>query len=139
VVSLFTIAGAFSGLIAGHLSDRIGFKPGFYGAHLLTTPAIYVMLNVPGNWLYLNTFITGAFALATLPLGVALAQKLAPKGKSMASSLMMGFAIGTGGVMTPITGKLADMFSIAPVLNVIAILPVLTIALIYLLPKETAA
>ena len=139
VVSLFTIAGAFSGLIAGYLSDRIGFKPVFYGAHLLTTPAIYVMLNVPGNWLYLNTFITGSFALATLPLGVALAQKLAPKGKSMASSLMMGFAIGTGGVMTPITGKLADMFSIAPVLNVIAILPVLTMALIYLLPKETAA
>ena len=139
VVSLFTIAGAFSGLIAGYLSDRIGFKPVFYWAHLMTTPAIYVMLNVPGNWLYLNTFITGAFALATLPLGVAMAQKLAPKGKSMASSLMMGFALGTGGVMTPITGKLADMFSIAPVLNVIAILPVLTMVLIYLLPKETAS
>jgi FSR family fosmidomycin resistance protein-like MFS transporter len=68
-----------------------------------------------------------------------MAQKLAPKGKSMASSLMMGFALGTGGVMTPITGKLADMFSIAPVLNVIAILPVLTMVLIYLLPKETAS
>lgn len=139
VVSLFTIAGAFSGLIAGYLSDRIGFKPVFYGAHLLTTPAIYVMLNVPGNWLYLNTFITGAFALATLPLGVALAQKLAPKGKSMASSLMMGFALGAGGIMTPVTGKLADIFSIEPVLNVIALLPVLTISLIYLMPKETAA
>jgi len=139
VVSLFTIAGAFSGLIAGHLSDRIGFKPVFYGAHLLTTPAIFAMLNMPGNWLYLNSFITGAFALATLPLGVALAQKLAPKGKSMASSLMMGFALGTGGVMTPITGKLADMFSIAPVLNVIAMIPILTMALIFLLPKETPA
>lgn len=139
VVSLFTIAGAFSGLIAGYLSDRIGFKPVFYWSHLLTTPAIYVMLNIPGNWLYLNAFITGAFALATLPLGVALAQKLAPKGKSMASSLMMGFALGTGGVLTPITGKLADMFSIAPVLNVVAMLPVLTMALIYLLPKKTAA
>jgi FSR family fosmidomycin resistance protein-like MFS transporter len=139
VVSLFTIAGAFSGLIAGYLSDRIGFKPVFYGAHLLTTPAIYAMLNMPGNWLYINAFITGAFALATLPLGVALAQKLAPKGKSMASSLMMGFALGTGGVLTPMTGKLADMFSIAPVLNVIAILPVLTMALIYLLPEKTAS
>ena len=139
VVSLFTIAGAFSGLAAGHLSDRVGFKPVFYGAHLLTTPAIYVMLNVPGNWLYLNSFITGAFALATLPLGVAMAQKLAPKGKSMASSLMMGFALGTGGVLTPITGKLADMFSIAPVLNVIAIIPVLTMGLIYLLPEEIAS
>ncbi len=139
VVSLFTIAGAFSGLIAGHLSDRIGFKPVFYGAHLLTTPAIYLMMHTSGTWLYLHAFITGCFALATLPLGVALAQKLAPKGKSMASSLMMGFALGTGGVMTPITGKLADIFSIAPVLNVIAVVPVLTMVLIYLLPEETVS
>lgn len=139
VVALFTIAGAFSGLIAGHLSDRIGFKPVFYGAHLLTTPAIYLMMHSPGNWLYLNTFITGCFALATLPLGVALAQKLAPKGKSMASSLMMGFALGTGGVMTPVTGRLADIFSIGPVLNVIAVVPVLTTTLIYLLPVESTA
>lgn len=136
VIALFTIAGAISGLIAGHLSDRFGFKPVFYGAHLLTTPAVFMMLNMPGNWLYLNAFITGAFALATLPLGVALAQKLAPKGKSMASSLMMGLALGMGGVMTPITGKLADMFSIQPVLNFVAVVPVLAMGLIYLLPSE---
>jgi MFS transporter, FSR family, fosmidomycin resistance protein len=29
IVSLFTVAGAVSGLIAGHLSDRIGYKPIF--------------------------------------------------------------------------------------------------------------
>ncbi len=136
VIALFTIAGAISGLMAGHLSDRFGFKPVFYGAHFLTTPAVFIMLNMPGNWLYLNAFITGAFALATLPLGVALAQKLAPKGKSMASSLMMGLALGMGGVLTPITGKFADMFSIQPVLNFVAVVPVLAMGLIYLLPSE---
>lgn len=139
VVSLFTIAGAFSGLLAGHLSDRIGFKPIFYGSNLVTTPAIFLLLNMPGKWVYLNSFITGAFSLATLPIGVALAQKLAPKGKSMASSLMMGFAIGTGGVLTPITGKLADMYSIAPVLHCVAVLPILMTALIYHLPDEKPA
>jgi FSR family fosmidomycin resistance protein-like MFS transporter len=32
LVSLFTIAGALSGVLAGHLSDRIGFKPVFLQA-----------------------------------------------------------------------------------------------------------
>ena len=74
--------------------------------------------------------------MATLPLGAAMAQELAPKGKSMVSSLMMGLAFGTGGLMTPLTGKLGDMFSIRPVLMVVAMVPLLTTALIGLLPGK---
>lgn len=136
LVSLFTVAGALSGLLAGHLSDRIGFKTVFVCAHLLTTPCMYMLLFLPGNWVYPSIFITGFFVLATLPLGVALAQKLAPQGKSLASSLMMGLAYGTGGLLTPLTGKLADIFAIRPVLSVLAIIPLLSIALIYFLFKE---
>jgi FSR family fosmidomycin resistance protein-like MFS transporter len=73
-------------------------------------------------------------------LGVALAQKLAPRGKSMASSLMMGLAYGMGGLFTPLTGKLADIFSIRPVLASIAVIPLLTVMLIgYLFSKDSPA
>jgi FSR family fosmidomycin resistance protein-like MFS transporter len=135
MVSLFTVTGSISGLLAGHLSDRIGYKPIFYAAFGLTTPSLYLLLYLPGNWIYFSVCLAGFFAMATLPLGVAMAQELAPRGRSMASSLMMGLAFGAGGMMTPVTGMLADIFSIRPVLLFLAIIPFLTIGLIYFLPE----
>ena len=137
LVSLFIVAGALSGLLAGHLSDRIGFKSVFICANLLATPCMAAALYLPGYWIFVFAFLSGFFILATLPLGVALAQRLAPGGKSMASSLMMGLAVGMGGLLTPVTGKLADMFTIRPVLAILAIIPLLTVGLIaYLFRKD---
>jgi FSR family fosmidomycin resistance protein-like MFS transporter len=135
VISLFTVAGTVSGLLAGHLSDRVGYKPIFYLAHGLTTPSLVLLLYLRGNWVFCGAFLAGFFAMATLPLGVAMAQELAPKGRSMVSSLMMGFAFGLGGIMMPLTGKLAEIFSIRGILLSLAIIPCLTIFLIALLPE----
>ena len=136
IVSIFTVAGAMSGLLAGHLSDRIGYKPIFYYAHGLATPSLFLLLYLPGNWVYVSAFLAGFFSMATLPLGVAMAQELAPRGRSMVSSLMMGLAFGFGGMMAPLTGKLADIFSIRVVLYFLAIIPLLTIFLISMLPEK---
>jgi MFS transporter, FSR family, fosmidomycin resistance protein len=54
----------------------------------------------------------------------------------MVSSLMMGLAFGTGGMLAPVTGKLADVFSIRPVLAALAFIPLLTTGFIYLVPEE---
>ena len=54
----------------------------------------------------------------------------------MVSSLMMGLAFGTGGLMAPLTGMAADLFSIRSVLCVLAVIPLLTIALIALVPDR---
>jgi len=136
MISLFTVGGAISGLLAGHLSDRLGYKPIFFLTHGLATFSLYLLLVLPGNWVYFSAFVSGFLVLATMPLGVAMGQELAPKGKSMVSSLMMGLAFGTGGLMTPLTGKLGDMFSIRPVLMVVAMVPLLTTVLIGLLPGK---
>jgi MFS transporter, FSR family, fosmidomycin resistance protein len=138
IVAIFTVAGSVSGLFAGHMADRVGFKPVFYITHFLTPPCMLLFLYLPGKWVYLGSMLAGFFVLATLPLGVTMAQKLAPGGKSMASSLMMGLAWGTGGVLTPITGKLCDVFTIKPVLSVIAFIPFVTLLLIRMIPKDKA-
>jgi len=138
IVSIYTVAGSISGLLAGHLSDRIGYKPIFYFAHTISMPSLILLLYAPGNWIYVSALAAGFSIMATLPLGVVMAQELAPKGRSMVSSLMMGFAFGMGGMMAPLTGKLADIFSIQSVLSFLAIIPLLTLVFIYLLPEKKA-
>ena len=134
VTSLFVVAGTLSGLAAGYLSDKTGFKPIFFWTHGLMTPALLLFLNLSGNWIYLGAFTAGLFVLATLPIGVVMAQKLAPRGRSMVASLMMGFAYGLGGVISPVIGKLSDLFSIQTVLFYVAFIPLLTLVIIYFFP-----
>jgi FSR family fosmidomycin resistance protein-like MFS transporter len=134
MITLFTLAGTVSGLTAGYLADRKGSRPVFLVAHLLMTPALLIMLWLPGAWIYAGVAVAGFFVLATMPLGVTLAQELAPGGRSMVSSLMMGLAYGLGGAMAPIVGRLADLYSIATVLWTVALIPLVTIPLILFFP-----
>jgi MFS transporter, FSR family, fosmidomycin resistance protein len=136
IFSLFTVAGTFSGLLAGHISDRIGFKPVFIVSHVIMTPILLIFLQMEGNWVYFGTMLAGGTVLASLPLGVVMAQKIAPKGRSMVASLMMGFAYGLGGAVSPVVGKLADVYSITPVLTGVSLLPLVTIPVICLFPGK---
>lgn len=135
IYSLFTVSGTISGLLSGHISDRIGFKPVFLTTYLLMAPALWLLLQLGGNWIYFGAALAGGFVLAPLPLGVTMAQTLAPKGRSMVASLMMGFAYGLGGAITPAVGRLADTFTIRPVLTVVAVLPLLALPIIALFPR----
>jgi len=136
MLTLFTLAGTASGLMAGYMADKKGPRPVFLISHLLMTPSLLVLLSLPGPWVYGGVFLAGFFVLATLPLGVTLAQELAPGGRSMVSSLMMGLAYGLGGAMAPLVGKLADIYSVGTVLWAMAFMPLLTPPLILLFPKK---
>ncbi len=138
IYAVFLIAGTFSGLLSGHISDRIGFKPVLFFVFLLMPPALWLLLGVDGAWVYLGAVVAGGFVLAPLPLGVTMAQTLAPRGRSMVASLMMGFAYGLGGLTTPLVGKLADIYTIQPVLTAMAAIPLLAVAVITVLPRTKA-
>ncbi len=135
MITLFTLAGTVSGLLAGYLADRAGSRPIFLTAHLLMTPALLAMLFLPGSWIFGGVFVAGFFVLATLPLGVTLAQELAPGGRSMVSSLMMGLAYGLGGAAAPVIGRLADLYSVASVLWAVSFIPLVTVPLILMFPR----
>jgi FSR family fosmidomycin resistance protein-like MFS transporter len=136
IVALIQVGGAASGLICGHLADRFGYKPLFFITHFLATPVLLLQFFVTGPWVYINIFMAGFFIMATIPLGVAMAQKLAPQGRSMISSLMMGLAWGIGSMGTPVTGKMGEIFSLKLALSGVALIPWLTLFLIYFLPSE---
>lgn len=139
VTALFTLAGALSGLVAGSLADRTRYRPIFIVSHLLTAPALLLSLYLRGGWVYPCSFLSGFCSMATLPLGVALAQQLAPRGRSMVSSLMMGLSLGIGGVLSPVIGSLADVFSLPTVLAWLPAVPLATVLLSLRLPEKSAA
>lgn len=135
IVSLFIFAGTLSGLTAGYLADRIPIKRIFFVSHALMPVFLLFYLYSTGPMVYIGAFLAGFFVLASLPLGVVLAQKLAPKSRSMVSSLMMGFAYGLGGALSPIVGKLADIYGLETVLFYSIFIPVLTLPLILRFPE----
>ncbi|MBU1341177.1 MAG: MFS transporter [Proteobacteria bacterium] len=135
IVSLFILAGTLSGLLAGYLADKTDFKKIFFVSHALMAPALLLYLYLPGSFVYLGSFIAGFAVLASLPLGVVMAQKLAPKSRSMVSSLMMGFAYGLGGAFSPLVGKLADIYGLETVLFYSAFIPLATLVFIIKFPK----
>ncbi|MGD9137078.1 MAG: MFS transporter [Desulfobacterales bacterium] len=133
--SIFTISGTMAGILCGHLSDRMGYKRLLWLTHGLMTPFLLMFLLVPGKWIYPATILAGGFNMASLPLGVVMAQKIAPRGRSMVASLMMGLAFGTGGILSPIVGKLGDIYTIQSVLMVLVCIPVLTLMPISFIPE----
>ena len=135
IVSLFILAGTFSGLLAGYLADKTDFKKIFFVSHAFMAPALLLYLYLPGPFVYLGSFIAGFSVLASLPLGVVMAQKLAPKSRAMVSSLMMGFAYGLGGLVSPLVGKLADIYGLENVLFYSAFIPIVTLLPIMRFPK----
>jgi MFS transporter, FSR family, fosmidomycin resistance protein len=135
IFSIFIMAGTFSGLLAGYLADKIEAKKIFFVSHALMAPALLLYLYLPGPFVYIGAFLAGFAALASLPLGVVMAQKLAPKSRSMVSSLMMGFAYGLGGALTPFIGKLADIYGLENVLFYSCFLPLVTLLPIIKFPK----
>jgi len=133
--SIFTFSGTVAGIVCGHLSDRMGYKRLLWITHGLMTPFLLLFLTVPGQWIYPATVLAGGFNMASLPLGVVMAQKIAPRGRSMVASLMMGLAFGTGGILSPIVGRLGDVFSIQSVLLILVCVPLLSLIPIFFIPE----
>jgi len=77
----------------------------------------------PG-WTFVVIVSFGGFLLqSTLPVNVTFAQMIAPISAATVSSLMMGFAWGTGGISVPFVGMLADRIGIERTLVAMAFLP----------------
>jgi len=121
----FHTGGAFSGLIAGSLADRTRYRPIFILSHFLTAPALLLSLYLRDAWVYPCSFLSGFFSMATLPLGWCWGSSL-PQGALHGIEPHDGFGPGDRGVMSPIIGKLADLYSIQTVLAWLPAVPLLT-------------
>ena len=135
ILSLFTVGGSVSAIVSGHLVDRIGYKPIYLCSFALSAPCILLFIHGSGWKVYPIAFLCGFLLLATLFPAVALAQKIAPKGRSLVSSIVIGLALGTAGILMPFAGMMADTFGIRTVLSYLAFIPLAALFLIRYLPE----
>ena len=78
----------------------------------------------------------GFFLQSTLPVNVTFGQSLAPVSAATVSSLMMGFAWGTGGLSVPFVGMIADRIGIEATLTGLSFVPLLSAACTLPLPAR---
>lgn len=122
---LMLFSGALGGLAGGHLSDIIGRKPVIVGSLSLATPLFYLFLNSSGIYSYVFLSLAGAFLMASFSVTIVVAQELISKNSAIASGLMLGFGIGTGGLGVGLVGILAETVGIGFAIKLLIILPLL--------------
>ena len=124
-VSIYLFAASVGGFTGGPLADRFGPKRVIAASMLFAVPLLVTATLLSGWPLVVMLTAGGFFLQSTLPVNVTFAHRIAPVSAATVSSLMMGFAWGTGGLTAPIVGSMADRFGIEPTLTFIAFLPLL--------------
>ena len=72
---------------------------------------------------------TGLILISTFSVTAVMAQTLLPKHLGMASGLMVGFAIGTGGIGVTLLGAIADHWGVPMAIKSIFVLPLIAFGL----------
>lgn len=136
---LFLAAGAAGTLIGGPAADRWGMKTVIIISMALQGPLLYLFLHLGGVWSLVCITLTGLALVSTFAVTLVYGQELLPGRVGLASGLMIGFAVGMGGVGTPLIGYIADHWGLFNALRAIMVLPVACLVLAFFLPRDAAA
>jgi len=112
--------GAFGGFVGGLMSGRWGGRATQIASFALSFPLLAAFVLVRGP-IGLACLVLGQFAQQlALPVNVVMGQELSPRHASTLSSLVMGFAWGTGQLLVAPIGPLAQAIGLRPALLVVS-------------------
>ncbi|MFA5535796.1 MAG: MFS transporter [Bacillota bacterium] len=135
LVTIFLLAGAVGTIIGGPLADRFGKTRLIAWSMGLMPPLLLTFLYGPAWLSIIALVITGAVLISTFSITVVLGQVFMPNSVGMASGLMLGFAVGTGGLGAVGLGAIADGFGLNITMLTIALLPVLGLFLTFIFAR----
>lgn len=131
---ILLLCGAIGGLIGGAASDKYGRKFVIATTLAMTGPLLYLAFATNGYIEWAFTAMAGMAMLASFSPAVLIAQDLIPKNQGMASGIILGLAIGIGGLGVSLTGAFADVFGITAAVYSLVILPVAATLMALALP-----
>jgi FSR family fosmidomycin resistance protein-like MFS transporter len=136
IVAVYLFASGVGGFVGGPLADRFGARKVIMLSLVLATPFLFAAPFLEGTAFAVTLALGGFFLQSTLPVNVTFGQALAPVSAATVSSLMMGFAWGTGGLSVPLVGMLADRIGIERTLMMLGLVPLLAAATALPLPSR---
>jgi len=133
---VFLGAGALGTVITGPLADRWGTRPFMTWVFLAATPLGILFLFTSGEpFAFVALGLFGGVLVSTFTVSVVLGQWYLPRNPGMASGLIVGFAIGTGGLGVTFLGWVADHWGLPSVLWICALMPLLGFVVALFLPR----
>jgi FSR family fosmidomycin resistance protein-like MFS transporter len=136
LLGVFLGAGAVGTLVAGPIADRVGPRRYVVSVFLLAVPfAVGVLFAGSGPMLFVLLAVLGFVMVSTFTVSVVLGQAYLPRHPGMASGLIVGFAIGAGGLGTSALGLVADHWGLPAALWISAGMPILGFAAALFLPE----
>jgi FSR family fosmidomycin resistance protein-like MFS transporter len=134
LLTTYLFCGAAGTIAGGPLADRVGPKTFFIVSVALVTPVMASFLYADAFWLFVAAGLAGALLMATWSTVMVMAQQILPDRAGMASGLMVGFALGAGGMGATALGWVADTWGLPMVLKISAALPALSALIAWWLP-----
>ncbi len=129
LVTTFLTGGAVGTLAGAPLADRWGHKRYLVLSMLLSSLLMPLFFVTEGILLFAVLGLLGMILISTFSVTIVMAQHLIPQGLGVASGLMAGFAIGTGGICVTLLGVVADHFGVPAALQAVMALPVIGLLL----------
>lgn len=132
---VFLGAGAVGTVIAGPLADRWGPRPFMTWVFIAAAPFGVLFLSTSGVLAFVALGLFGAVLVSTFTISVVLGQAYLPRHAGMASGLIVGFAIGAGGLGVTFLGWVADHWGLPTALWISAVMPLAGFVAALFLPR----
>ncbi len=123
LVSTLLMAGAVGTLLGSSLADRWGHKKFVSLSLFLVSPFLLLFYYTEGPLLYVFFAIGGMVLISSFGVTVVMAQSIIPGRLGVVSGLMVGFAIGAGGIGVTLLGVIADRWGVPMALKTVFVLP----------------
>jgi FSR family fosmidomycin resistance protein-like MFS transporter len=133
-MTLMLLAGVAGQIAGGKISDRIGRKEFMIFGLAGAIPFFYLFFTATGALAIIALLCFGFFLWSTFAVAVAMSHELLPGNVGLASGMMLGLAIGFGGLGVAVNGMIADHYSLQAAIGTIPLPIAAAVVLMALLP-----